>query len=184
MLLKSRALLFSLALLFVLAANLNLVCRVGVNGNWDDAVYSLGDALRAELAAAEAAEEILPRRARMPEIEHRIFLSFRPPLAGSRHLSTRILAEVPGISGLYAVRAAGRSFGVVADRDKLEERLRAALYVSMHLSAVRAGYVEGIELVPVYGRSGSAVSPSDMARAVSDVVPAVFLDKEGKRIAG
>ena len=183
MLLKSRALLLSLALLFSLAANLNLVCRVGVNGNWDEAVYSLGDARRAEQAAAAAAEEILPRRARMPEIEHRVFLSLRPPLAGSRHLSARILAEVPGVSRFYAVRAAGRTFGVVADRDKLEERLRAALYVSMPRTAVRAEYDEGIEL-PVYGRSGSAVSPSEMARAVSCVVPAVFLDAEGKRIAG
>lgn len=183
MLLKSRALLFSLALLFLLAANLNLVCRVGVNGNWDEAFYSLGDARRAELAATAAAEEILPRRARMPEIEHRVFLSFSPPIAGSRHLSARILAEVPGVSPLYAVRAAGRSFGVVADPDKLEERLRAALYVSMPLTAVRAGFAEGIEIVPVYGRSGSALSPSDMARAVSGVVPAVFLDAEGKRIA-
>lgn len=184
MLLKSRALLLSLALLFSLAANLNLVCRVGVNGNWDEAVYSLGDARRAEQAAAAAAEEILPRRARMPEIEHRVFLSLRPPLAGSRHLSARILAEVPGVSRFYAVRAAGRTFGVVSDRDKLEERLRAALYVSMPRTAVRAEYDEGIELVPVYGRSGSAVSPSEMARAVSCVVPAVFLDAEGKRIAG
>lgn len=184
MLLKSRALLISLALLFSLAANLNLVCRVGVNGNWDEAVYSLGDARRAEQAAAAAAEEILPRRARMPEIEHRVFLSLRPPLAGSRHLSARILAEVPGVSRFYAVRAAGRTFGVVADRDKLEERLRAALYVSMPRTAVRAEYDKGIELIPVYGRSGSAVSPSEMARAVSGVVPAVFLDADGKRIAG
>ena len=181
---KSRALLISLALLFTLAANLNLVCRVGVNGNWDETIYSLGDARRAELAATAAAEEILPRRARMPELAYRVFLSFRPSTAGSRHLSARILAEVPGISRFYAVHAAGRSFGVVADRDRLEERLRAALYVSMPRTAVRAGYAEGIELIPVYGRSGSALSPSEMARAVSGVVPAVFLDTEGKRIAG
>ncbi|MBQ7472953.1 MAG: hypothetical protein IJS79_01220 [Oscillospiraceae bacterium] len=181
--LKSRAFLFSLALLFVFTANLNLCCRVGVNGKWDDAAYSLGDARRAELVAAAAAEEILPRRARMPEIEHCLFLSLRAPRGEIRHLSDRILSEVPGVSRLYAVHAGGRSFGVAADRDKLEERLRAALYSSMPGSAVRASFSEAIEIVPVYGRSGSALPCADIAQAVSGAVPALFLDREGNRIS-
>ena len=181
---KFRTLLFSLAMLFVLAANLNLCCRVGVNGAWDDTLYALGDARRSELAARATAEEILPRQPRWPEIEHRVVLSLRPPQGDSRCLSARILSQVPGVSSLYAVRVGERSFGVVADADKLEERLRSALYGSMPPAAARASYSVGIEISPVYGRSGSAMLPSDMALAVSGAVPAVFYDSEGNLIAG
>ena len=180
MLMKSRPFLFALALLFILAANLNLGCRIRINGKTDDTVYSLGTVRQAEAAAAAAAEEILSRHARMPEISRHLVLSLRPCRGDSKQLSGRILAEVPGVSRLYAVRFGEESFGVVADRDRLEERLRAALYGSMPPSSVRACYSAGIEILPVYGRTGSESTPSDMALIVSGSVPAVFLDAEGE----
>ena len=45
-------------------------------------------------------------------------------------------------------------------------------------------YADAVEITPVYGRSGSAMSPSDMAMVVSELVPAVFTDREGNRIMG
>ena len=181
---KTRTLLISLAMLFVLAANLNLCCRVSVNGIQDEKLYAPGDVLRAERAARATAEEILPRSPRWPEIESCFVLSLRPPQGDARRLSARILAEAPGISSLYAVRVGERSFGVVADADRLAERLRSALYGAMPASASRGAYSEGIEILPVYGRSGSAMSASDMALAVSGAVSAVFYDSEGNRVAG
>ena len=177
-------LLLALALLFLLAANLHLCCRVGVDGEWTLTRYSLADVRRGELAAREAAEEICPHGARMPQLEERFTLSFRPPDGSSRDLSARILAQVSGVSPLYAVRAGERSFGTVADRDRLEERLRAALYASMPAGAVRACYAEGIEILPVYGRSGSAMSVRDMAMLVSELVPALYTDRNGTEICG
>ena len=120
----------------------------------------------------------------MPKLEQRLTLSFRPPDGGSADLSARILARVPGVSGLYAVSAEGRYFGTVADADRLEERLRAALYTSMPAGASRGRYADAVEITPVYGRSGSAMSPSDMAMVVSELVPAVFTDWDGNRIMG
>ena len=146
-----------LALLFFLAANLHLCCRAAVDGEWTQTRYSLADARRGELAAYAAAEEICPRAARMPKVEQRLTLSFRPPDGGSADLSARILARVPGVSGLYAVSAEGLYFGTVAD---------------------------AVEITPVYGRSGSAMSPADMAMVVAQLVPAVFTDREGNRIMG
>ena len=151
-----RPLLLALALLFFLAANLHLCCRAGVDGEWTRTRYSLADARRGELAACAAAEEICPRGARMPKLEQRLALSFRPPDGGSADLSARILARVPGVSGLYAV-SAGASHG---------------------------RYADAVEITPVYGRSGSTMSPSDMAMVVSELVPAVFTDREGNRIMG
>ena len=98
--------------------------------------------------------------------------------------SARILARVRGVSQLCAVSAEGRFFGTVADADRLEEKLRAALYTSMPASAAHARYADDVEITPVYGRSGSAMSPSDMAMVVSELVPAVFTDREGNRIMG
>ncbi len=179
-----RPLLLALALLFFLTANLHLCCRVGVDGEWTGTRYSLADARRGELAAREAAEEICPRGARLPRLEERLTLSFRPPDGAARELSARILARVSGVSRLYAVSAEGCRFGTVADSDRLEERLRAALYTAMPLGAVRARFSAAVEIVPVYGRCGSAMSPSDVATAVAQVVPAVFTDPEGNRIMG
>ncbi len=179
-----RFFLLLLALLFFFASELNLCCQVSVDGEWDGRRYSLADARRAELAARAAAEEICPRAARMPRIEQRCLLSFLPPDGESRDLSARILAQVSGVSPLYAVRAGEHSFGTVADRDRLEERLRAALYASMPAGAVRACYAEGIEILPVYGRSGSAMSVRDMAMLVSELVPALYTDRNGTEICG
>ncbi|MBR2583397.1 MAG: hypothetical protein IKD61_08385 [Oscillospiraceae bacterium] len=177
-------LLLALALLFLLAANLHLCCRVGVDGEWTLTRYSLADVRRGELAAREAAEEICPHGARMPQLEERFTLSFRPPDGSSRDLSARILARVSGVSQLYSVKADGCSFGTVADRDRLEERLRAALYSAMPAGAMHAYFARGVEITPVYGRSGSAMSPSDMALVVAQVVPAIFTDREGQRVMG
>ena len=179
-----RPFLFALALLFFLAANLHLCCRAGVDGDRTRTRYSLADARRGELAAYAAAEEICPRAARMPKVEQRLTLSFRPPDGGSADLSARILARVRGVSQLCAVSAEGRYFGTVADADRLEERLRAALYTSMPAGAAHARYADDVEITPVYGRSGSAMSPADMAMVVAQLVPAVFTDREGNRIMG
>ena len=172
------------ALLFVLAANLNLCCRVGVDGDWTSTRYSLSDARRGELAAREVAEEICPGEARLPRLEQHLTLSVRPPDGGSRDLSARILEKAEGVSLLYAVEAEGRSFGTVAERDRLEERLRAALYSAMPAGATHARFDRGVEITPVYGRSGSEMSPADMAALVSQLVPAIFTDQRGEQIRG
>lgn len=179
-----RPLLLALAILFFLTANLHLCCRVGIDGEWTDTRYSLADAQRGRLAAREAAEEICPRAARLPQMEERLTLSFRPPDGGSRDLSARILSRVGGVSRLYTVSANGCRFGTVADCDRLEERLRAALYTAMPKAATHARFSDAVEIAPVYGRSGSAMSPSDVAIAVSQVVPAIFTDPNGNRIMG
>lgn len=172
----------ALALLFFLTANLNLCSRVTVDGDGAKTLYSPADARRAALAAQAAAEEICVSGARMPQIKERLVLSFRPPDGTASELSARILARVRGVSELYEVRAEGESFGTVADRERLEERLRAALYSSMPAGATHARFAEAVEITRVYGRSGSAMSPADMAMVVSQLVPAVFTDRDGHRI--
>ena len=85
--------------------------------------------------------------------------------------------------GFIASKA--REAGItVADADRLEERLRAALYTSMPAGASHGRYADAVEITPVYGRSGSAMSPADMAMVVAQLVPAVFTDREGNRIMG
>ena len=181
---NKRALLLSLALLFLLAANLNLCCRVSVDGEWDDALYSLSAVRRGERAALETSEEICVHNARLPKLRQKLVLSFRPPDGESRRLSARILAKVPGVSRLYAVGAEGERYGVVADREKLEERLRAVLYSSMPATARRAAFASAVEIRPVYARSGSAMSPQDMALVVSEAVPAIYTDRDGAVVSG
>lgn len=181
---NKKAILFSAALFFLLAVNLHLCCRVSVGGEWDSELYPLSAVQRGEQAAQETAEEICRHTARLPKLQERLTLSFRPPQGDSRRLSALILDKVPGVSPLYRVEAAGRRLGVVSEREKLQERLRAALYSAMPETAARASFSSEVEITPVYGRSGSAMSPSDMALVVSGAVPAIFTDREGNQVLG
>lgn len=181
---NKKALLFSFALLFLLAANLHLCCRVSVGGEWDSELYSLPALHRGEQAARAAAEEICRPAARLPQLRERLTLSFRPPRGDSARLSALILRRVPGVSPLYRVGSEGRRLGAVADREKLEERLRAALYSSMPATAVRGSFSPAVEITPVYGRSGSAMSPSEMALVVSGAVSAFYTDRDGNQVLG
>ena len=179
-----QALLLPLALLLLLCANLHLCCRVCIGGVWDSELYSLSSLLRAKHAAHETAEEICPHNARLPGIRERLVLSLQAPRGDSRRLSALILDRTPGVSPLYAVSAEGRSLGVVADRDKLEERLRAMLYALMPEGAARASFSPAVEITPVYSRSGRAMSPTDMALAVSGAVNALYFDRDGLPVQG
>lgn len=181
---NKKILILSFALLFLLAVNLHLGCRVCIGGEWDSALYTLSEARRGERAAFESAEEICRHNARLPKLKEKLILSFRPPEGESRRLSALILEKVPGVSPLYRVESEGRRLGVVADRERLEERLRAALYTAMPETAARASFASAVEITPVYSRSGSEMSVSDMAMVVSGAVPAIFTDREGIRIQG
>ena len=181
---NKKALSVFLALAFLLSANLHLCCRVGVGGEWDGELYSLSALHRGERAAFETAEEICSHTARLPKLQERLTLSLRPPRGDAARLSALILSKVPGVSPLYRVAADSRRLGVVADSDKLQERLRAALYSGMPSAAVRGSFSPAVEITPVYGRSGSAVSPSDMALIVSGAVSAFYTDRDGNRVAG
>ena len=159
-----QALLLPLALLLLLCANLHLCCRVCIGGVWDSELYSLSSLLRAKHAAHETAEEICPHNARLPGIRERLVLSLQAPRGDSRRLSALILE--------------------VADRDKLEERLRAMLYALMPEGAARASFSPAVEITPVYSRSGRAMSPTDMALAVSGAVNALYFDRDGLPVQG
>ena len=181
---NKRMLLPALALLALLAANLHPCCRVRIDGEWDGALYPPAQLRRGLRAAAAAAAEILPGEETLPVLEARLVFSLRPPEGNSRRLSALLLSRTEGVASLCAVEAGGERFGLTEDREKTEERLRAALYRTMPAGATRAFFAEGIEFRPLYGREGSALAPGDIALAVSGAVPAVYTDGEGHRISG
>ena len=181
---KKRVIAMLAAALLLFAANINVCCRVFVDGYCDGELYTYSAADRAERAASAAAEEIVRGSAAMPAVTRRCVLSLRPPRGQTAVLSDEILSRVRGVEKLYAVRADRRYFGVVDDRDRLEERLRANLYSSMPSAAVRARYSAQIEIEPVYGRAGSGCDSGEMALLVSGAVSAMFTDGEGSAVIG
>ena len=179
-----KALLLAAALLFAVCTNLQPCRAVWVDGVRSEKLYGAREIRLGEAAAEAAAEEIVRGEPALPRVRTAPALSFRAPDGTAGELCDLILSHTEGVTRLYSVRAGELCFGTVEDAEKLEEKLRASLYSRMPPTSGRARYSEPIELIPVYGLSGSDTPYRDMAQLVAGAVPAVFTDSDGHIVQG
>ena len=172
------------ALLLALLANTHLYCRVSVNGETVEGRFSPWQHDGGLLAAASAAEEILPGQTVLPKLSTRLGLSLRPPEGSAAQLSDAVLRETAGVELLDGVFVNSVPLGCVEDGDVLKAELRAYLTITMPNSAVSGTYSEELALRHVYTRAGAAVSYDDMVQLVSGMAPVLFTDADGRRIMG
>lgn len=177
-----KPVLLALALAFMLIANLDLCCRVTVNGRELEGLYSPSALDRSETAAACAAEEILSGRAVMPELERSYRLSLRPAGSGSAFVTGSLLRSVTGVKLANGVFVNGVPLGTVADSGVLFEKLRDYIGVQMPNAAVFGSISGELRVRPVYSRSNRDTDYYDMILLVSGMAPVFYLDESGKLV--
>lgn len=168
------------ALFLCLAANLNIGWELSLNGRALEGRYSSECIRRSSMAARLAAEEILERRALMPQLQRRLSLSFRPPTEDSSELSHQLLSAVPGLSLSDFVSVNGVTLGCVESGEVLMEKLRGFIHNQMPNAASYGSFSGDISVLPRYTRAGGETPYGDMVLLVSGMAPVMYVDSEGR----
>ena len=180
-----KQLLMALAsLLLLAAANLQVVCRVSVDGQPVEGLYSPAAVENSQALARRTAEEILLSSEQVPKCRVRRSLSFRPAEGDGAVLTDALLRATPGIAVRQEVRVNGLNLGHVADGDALDTALRQYLYGSRPVGAVGARYTEEISVNGVYTRLGRDTEIDDMLLLVTGCCPVMYTDANGAVIRG
>lgn len=170
------------ALAFLLLANLNLYCRVSINGQELEGLFSPEAVDRCEAIASRAAEEILSGPALMPEAQRRYQLSLFQPDGDELRLSDCILRSVTGVKSVNGVYINGILLGTVADGEELLTRLQG--YISGQMPNVAAtGSIDGdLQLRQIYSRSNRETNYDDMILLISGMAPVMYFDETGRYV--
>ena len=177
---KKRLGLLALALLCLLAANLNLSYRVSVNGRPVEGLYSAETVRRCENAAMEAAEEILQGPAKAPALTRRMHLGLGREDGNERELTDTLLRSVSGVTLSDCVIVNGTRLGTVRDGEALMEKLRQSIRGQMPNAAVFGNISGRVQIQKIYSRAGHDTPDEDMILLITDMAPVVYVDKDGK----
>ena len=170
------------ALALLLLSNMELCCRLTVNGRTLDGLYSLSAAGQSETVAALAAEEILSGPAVTPQVERAYRLSFSPPRGDSRALTDLMLRSVTGVKLAQGVFVNGVLLGTVEDGDRLITEMSAFIANQMPNAAV-SGRISGeLRVKPIYSRSNRDTDYADMLLLISGMAPVIYVDETGKLV--
>lgn len=170
---RKKAALLLLALLLTLAANCYPSCRVYINGERLDGLYSPRFAAAGELTAEMAAEEITPLSAELPRVSRRYCLSLASPSADVRTLTDSILRETPGVASATKISAEGETLGFVESGAILSERLHEALYAGLS-QGMEAGLQSPLGYERLYTRAELVRSYEEMIALIKATVPVVY----------
>ncbi len=177
---RKKLLLLSLSLLALVAANLNLCCRVTVDGKRLDALYRPEQVREGQQIARDAAEEILAGSVHLPVLTRRYRLSLRPADGPLPQLTDALLSGVAGVAQADAVFINGVPLGTVADGRLLLDRLHASIRGQMPNAAVVGNLSGELQIHPVYTRSGSNTEDEDMILLITGMAPVVYLNENGR----
>lgn len=170
------------ALAMLLLTNMELGCRLTVNGLELDGLYSPSAADRSEMVAALAAEEILSGPAVMPQIERSYRLSFSPPQGDNQALTDRVLRSVTGVKLAQGVFVNGVPLGTVEDGDRLFSEMRSFINNQMPNAAVYGSISGELRVKPIYSRSNRDTNYGDMLLLISGMAPVIYVDETGKLV--
>lgn len=175
-----KSVLLVLALLFAVGAHLRPGCDYTLDGVRVASGLSPRAAKQAELAARDAAEEILREGAALPTPEKRTRLRFSRPASDARALTDALLRATEGISLRDEVRIDGTRLGWVADGAALREALSA--YITNTLPTWASGGVLSRELGirRLYTRDGYLTAQGDMLLLITGAAPVFYYDQTGR----
>lgn len=170
------------ALLFALGSNMDLCCRVWVNGCEMPGLYSPFAVDKSRTVASAAAEEIVSGPAASPAVSQRLALSLRPAEGDGRVLSDAALRSVTGVKLAQGVFINGVFLGCVADGPELFSRLRGFIESQMPSAAVFGNISGEVKVRPIYSRTNQEVDYEDMVLLISGMAPVIYTDKSGKLV--
>ena len=169
-----------IALLLLVGANLNLCCKVSVDGHELEGCYSPAEVEQGIEAAEAAAEEILLYNGRTAEAERRYILSLRSPAGHERQVADALLRSTDGVAAVSGVYVDGTRLGVVGDEEELRERLDNFIYMQQPTMAVRSLLNGNLSIRSFYSRSGNDVSCDDMVLLITGKAHVMYMDENGK----
>lgn len=168
------------SLLFAVGANFDICCRVSVNGQYVEGLYSPFAADKGLTAAAAAAEELLSAPAVMPTVDKAYRLSLRPADGDARVISDAALRAVTGVRLNQGVFVNGVYMGSVEDGGELFSRLRDFIRNQMPNAAVFGNISGEAKVRPIYGRANRTTDYDDMVLLISGMAPVIYVDSNGK----
>ena len=171
-----------LSLLLLAASNLQLHCRVTVNGREAEGLYALSTVDDAATLATLAAEEILQGPAVMPEIHRTYCLGFSEADGDGPALADTILQSVTGVKLADVAYVNGTRLGIVEDGDELRERLERFIGSQMPTTAVSGSISGQLQIVKLYSRTNRATNYDDMVLLVTGMAPVLYVDDTGKLV--
>lgn len=177
---RKKIVLMALALFLILATNLNVCCKLVINGRELDGLYSPAALDRCRTVAAAAAEEILPLHAVEPQLQKRYCLSFYKPEGGLSIASDAILRAYSGVKTGDGVYVNGVFLGVVEDGELIKEKLKSYIKNQMPNRAVFGSISGELDIRGVYTRIGKKTNDEDMLLLISGMAPVIYLDAEGR----
>ncbi len=172
-----------LALLLTASANLH-VCAVLSTDGGAAGPFSMDACVRGLRAAEAAANEITERQGAPPGLQARLRLSLAPPAEEAAAASDFLLRQTPGVAVAEACRVNGLYIGCTAEGDKLREALRRHIFGTRPPGAVSGRYTEEIDIRPIYTRPGRESPAEDLCMLVTGLVPVMYVDGEGRVVAG
>ena len=172
--------LLGLALLGLVAAHVQPLYRLSLNGRTLEGLYSAADIRQAWQAASAAAEELLPEALARPRLQRQLRLSLRDGDGDPAALTDALILAYPGITLADGVFVNGVRLGTVADGRQLTAQLRQFILDRMPNAAVFGNISGRLEIRPVYSRAGHETADQDMILLISGMAPVVYVDKDGK----
>ena len=168
------------ALLLLLLCSTRLCCRVSVNGQEQEGLYSLFAVDRAATAAARAADELSPGAPLMPQIRRSYRLSLRAPDGDEQALADTLLQAVPGIKLADVVFVNGLRLGTVEDGEELFRRLQSYIENQQPHAAVSGSISGELRVKKLYTLASPPTNYDDMLLLVTGVAPVIYVDANGR----
>ena len=171
-----------LALLLTASANLHVWAVLSADEG-AAGPFSLGACVRGLRAAEAAADEITERQGAPPGVRWKLAVA-PAPSEDAAEVSDLLLRHTEGVVLAEACRVNGVYIGCTAEGEKLREALRRHIFGTRPPGAVSGRYTEEIDIRPVYTRPGREKTAEDLCLLVTGLAPVMYVDGEGKVVAG
>lgn len=163
------------ALCFFLLAHLHIGCRVAVNGQRTEGLYSPLNVARAKEAVEALYEELCPDDTPLPCLQYSYRLCLRPPVGSVEELSRQIIAFSGEIGAAKLISVNGKRLGYVENAAVLKERLHEYAFTHMPSRAKTCTLSYPMKFEGVYARRCMLCSPGEMLNSILQASPLIYL---------
>ena len=177
--LKKTILLFA-ALVFVVGSHLRPSCDYELGDVCIASGISPRAAAAAELAAHEAAEEILRAHTVLPAFRKRTCLRFAKPSDDARSLTDALLRATEGIMLRDEVRVDGVRLGWVADGEALREAVSRFITDTCPVWASGGVLSREMRIRRLYARDVYLTAQADMVLLITGAAPVFYFYQTGR----
>ena len=167
------------AVLLMAAANGNPCCRVRVDGVLLPGRCSPDALVRAESAAAAAAEEILGSADGLAHAEYTLSMCFAPPSRDAKSVSDAMLCACPALMKTCGVYMKGIRLGSVESKAALDERMERFIFGQMPSWATGGTTLLKPTLRSEYTKRAETDRLDDLVLLITGMAPVYYTDGSG-----